>query len=125
MRELTIQANPLSEQIQHIVQIDRFPDMDLIFRLRHVVKQKFQDHGAAEAAAFNLEVGEAHGQICILNIVDSDESRIFHGFGDAVAFITVRRDADMIGAVFTETLAADVFVAGFPVIAAEPAAFVA
>ena len=99
--------------------------MDLIRRLGHVVKQKFQDQRAAEAAALNLEMGEAHGQIGSLNVVNADEARILHGFGKTVALAAVRRDADVIEAVFAEALAADVFIAGFSVIAIEPAAFVA
>ena len=99
--------------------------MNLIFRFGHVVEQKFQDQGAAEAASLDLEMGEAHGQVSVFDIVDADEAWILHGLGEAITLASVRRDTDVIGAIFAETLAADVFIAGFAVIAAEPATLIA
>lgn len=45
-----------SEKIQHAVQIDSFPNMDLVLGFGQVAEQEFKDHGAAKAAAFDLEV---------------------------------------------------------------------
>ena len=47
---------PRSEQIQRIFQIDFFPDAQLVFRLRQIMEQKFQNQSAAEAAALDLEM---------------------------------------------------------------------
>ena len=114
-----------SKQVKHAVQIYRFTDVNLILRLGHVVEQEFQNHGAAETTALDLEIGKSHGYINILNVIDTDERRVLHRLGKAVALITIRRNADVVGAVFTETLAADIFITGLAVIAAEPAALVA
>ena len=38
------------EQIQRTVQVDFFAHFELVLGLGHVVKQKFQDDGAAEAS---------------------------------------------------------------------------
>ena len=46
----------LSKQIQHTVQIDFFSDMYLVFRLGHVIEQKFQYQGAAESSAFYFKI---------------------------------------------------------------------
>ena len=54
-----------SEQIQHTVQVNCLPDGKLILGLCHVVEQKFQNQGAAQAPALQLEMGKAHGQIDI------------------------------------------------------------
>ena len=114
-----------SEQIQHTVKIYRFADVELILRLGHVVDQELQYHGAAESPALNLEVGKSHWHIGTLNVIDTDERGILHSLGKAVAIVAVGRNADMVGAVLAEALAADVFIAGLAVIAAEPAAFIA
>ena len=96
-----------------------------MFWLCHVVKQKFQDEGAAKASAFNLELGKAGGGVNVLNVVDSDEARIFHGVGKAVAVLCAWRSADVILAVFTQVFSTYVLVAFFAVGAAKPAAFIA
>ena len=96
-----------------------------MFRFGQVVEQKFQDEGAAEAAAFNFKVTESLRGVNILDIIDSDKARIFHGIGEPIAAPCVRRCANMISAVFAKVLAAHVFVAFFAVSAAKPAAFIA
>lgn len=45
-----------SEQIQHTVQIDFFSDMYLVFRLGHVIEQKFQYQGTAESSSFYFKI---------------------------------------------------------------------
>lgn len=45
-----------SEQIQHVIQIDFLPDAQVVFRLCQIIKQKFQDQGAAQTAAFDFEM---------------------------------------------------------------------
>ena len=112
------------KQIQHTVQIDCFPDVNLIFRLGHVIEQKFQNHGAAKPAAFDFEIGKAHGEVNISNILNADKARIGHGFGEPIPFIAAGSGAMVIFAVFSQILAADSFIAILPVGAAEPAAFV-
>ena len=39
-----------------MIQIDRFPHRKLILRLRQIVKQKFQDQGAAKSPAFDRDM---------------------------------------------------------------------
>ena len=46
----------LSKQIQHTVQIDFFSDMYLVFRLGHVIEQKFQYQGTSESSAFDFKI---------------------------------------------------------------------
>ena len=46
----------LSKQIQHTVQIDFFSDMYLVFRLGHVIEQKFQYQGTAESSSFYFKI---------------------------------------------------------------------
>ena len=72
-----------SEQIQHVVQINFFPDAELAVRLRQVIEQELQNQGASEPAAFDFEIGKAHRQVCILNVRNSNEAGIFHGAGKA------------------------------------------
>lgn len=79
-----------SEQIQHTVKIYRFADVELILRLGHVVDQELQYHGAAESTAFDLEIGKAHWQIGVLNVIYADERGVLHRFGKAVALVAVR-----------------------------------
>ena len=114
-----------SIKIQHTVQINCFSDVDLILWLGHVVEQKFQNHRTAEAAALDFEVGEAHRKIAALNSVDADERGIRHRLRETVALTAVECYTNMVGTGFAKTLAADVFVAGFAVIAAEPTTLVA
>ena len=66
-----------SEQIQHVVQINFFPDAQLILRLCHVVKQKFQYQRAAQSPPLDLEVGKAAGQINFADIPGPDEAGVF------------------------------------------------
>lgn len=42
-------ASESSKQIQRIIQIDFLPDAKLVFRLVHVIEQKFQNQRAAKA----------------------------------------------------------------------------
>ncbi len=46
----------LSKQIQHTVQINFFSDMYLVFRLGHVIEQKFQYQGTAESSSFYFKI---------------------------------------------------------------------
>ena len=46
----------LSKQIQHTVQIDFFSDMYLVFRLGHVIEQKFQYQGTAKSSSFYFKI---------------------------------------------------------------------
>ena len=69
-----------SEKVQHIVQIDFLPYLKLILGLRHIIEQEFQDQGAAQPPAFNLEMGKAHWQVGVHNIVGADESGVCHCF---------------------------------------------
>ena len=67
-----------SEQVQHTVQIDLFPDMEMILRSGHIIKKKFQNQGTAQSPPFYLEIGKSHGLIDFHNILYADESRTFH-----------------------------------------------
>ena len=113
------------KQIQHTVQIDCFPDVNLIFRLGHVIEQKFQNHGAAKPAAFDFEIGKAHGEVNISNVLNADKARIGHGFGEPIPFIAAGSGAMVIFAVFSQILSADSFIAIRSVGAAGLVAFVA
>ena len=115
----------LSKQVQHTVKIDFFSDMYLVFWSGHVIEQKFQNQSASEPAAFDFEIGKAHRKVRILNVLDADEARIFHGAGKAVAIFCVRRFAMVLRGGFSEIFPTDGLVAGTPVLAAKPAAFVA
>ena len=96
-----------------------------MFGLCHVVKQKFQDEGATEAATFDFKVLESYRSVYVLNVLNSDETGILHGIGKAVAPLSCGRDADVVFAAFAEAFLAHVLVAIFAVIAAEPATFIA
>ena len=99
--------------------------MDLVLRFGHVVEQKFQNHGTTETPSFNFKIGKAHGEISVLNVLNADKARIGHGFGEPIALIAAGRDAMVILAAFSQILATDTLIAVFPVVAAEPAAFIA
>ena len=99
--------------------------MDLVLWLGHVIQQKFQNHGTTEASAFDFEIGKAHGEVNVPNVLDADEARIGHGFGEPIALVAAGRDAMVILAAFSQILATDTLIAVFPVVAAEPAAFIA
>ena len=113
------------EQIQRAVQVDFFAHLELVLGLGHVVKQKFQDDGAAEATPFDFEVLESRGRIYVLDVVNPDKSRVLHRVGETVASLRCGRDAFMVCAIFAEAFAAYVLVAGLAVVTAEPAAFIA
>ena len=68
----------VSEKIQHAVEIDFLAYRQMVLRLCHVVQQKFQQQRAAEAAALDLEMRKAHGQIRVPDVRCADEARIFH-----------------------------------------------
>ena len=93
--------------------------------LCHVIKQKFQNEGTAEAAAFNFEMSESCGGVDVLDVLDSNKAGILHRIGKAVAPLGCGRDAYMVFAVFAETFLAHVLVAFFAVVAAEPTTFIA
>ena len=99
--------------------------MELKFGFDHVKKQKFQDDGAAQAAAFDFEMAEPLRLVNVPDVIDSDKAGIFHGIGKAITPLGVRRDANVVLAIFAEVLLAHVFIAIFPVRAPEPAAFIA
>ena len=112
------------KQIQHTIQIHCLPDVKMVFRLCHVVQQKFQHNGAAQSPPLNLEIGKAHGGIHLPDVADADKAGIFHGFGEAVALPAAGGGADVF-AVFPQGFAADRLIALPPLGAAEPAALIA
>ena len=61
--------------------------MDLVLRFGHVIQQKFQDQGTSQPAAFDLEVGKAHGEVNFPNVLGADKARICHGFGEPIPLI--------------------------------------
>ena len=67
-----------SEQIQHTVKINLFTDSNLIFRLRKVIKQKFEIDSTSESSAFYFEIRKTEGQIGVDDVIDTDKCRIFH-----------------------------------------------
>ena len=99
--------------------------MDLVLWLGHVIEQKFQNHGAAEASAFDFEIGKTHGEVNVSNVLGADKTRICHGFGEPIAFIASGSGAMVIFASLSQILTADIFIAFLSIGAAEPAAFVA
>ena len=99
--------------------------MDPVFRLCYVKKQKLQQQGAAQFPALNLEVGKAHGQVNIMDIPGADKPGIFHCPGEPVTLLAAGGGAAVVGAGKPQIFPADVFVAGFPLPAAEPAALIA
>ena len=43
--------------------------MQLIFRLRHIIKQKFKNQRTSKPASFNLKIRKSHGHVNILYII--------------------------------------------------------
>ena len=84
-----------------------------------MIEQKLQNQRAAKAAAFDLEMGKAHGQIAVHNVVDADAPGVCHRPGKAIAAVGVRRSAMVLGKVLPEVLPADRFIALLPVLAAK------
>lgn len=115
----------VSEQIQHTIQINCLSDMELVLWFYHVVEQKLQNQGTAEAAALDFEVGKAHGQVDITDVINADKARIFHSLGEAIALAAARSIAMVLRAVFTEIPAADILIAGLSVHTAKPTALIA
>ena len=113
------------EQIQRTVQVDFFAHLELVLGPGHVVKQEFQDDGAAEAAALDFEMAEPCGRVHILDVVNPDKAGVLHRVGKTVAPFGSGRDAFVVLAVFAEALAAHVLVAVLAVVTTEPAAFIA
>ena len=74
-----------SEQVQGVVQIQGLPDVDMVLRAGQIVQQELQQQGGAQAAALDLELGKAHGEINVPDIVHADEAGVLHGLGEAVA----------------------------------------
>ena len=113
------------KEIQHIVQIDFFPDVQLIPGFRHIVEQELQNQRTAKSPPLDLELGKSHGQVDIFYGVRTDKSRIGHRFGKQIAALCIRSRAVMLRAAFSEIFAADVFIAVFSVCTAYITAFVA
>ena len=44
------------KQVERIIEIYLFPDMDMIFWPCHVIKQELEQQGAAQPAALYLEI---------------------------------------------------------------------
>ena len=84
-------SNESLKQVQRAVEVDFFADLELVFGFGHVIEQKFQDEGTTQAAAFDFKVAESLRAVHVLNVIDSDESGIFHGVREAVAAPCVRR----------------------------------
>ena len=116
-------AQPLKE-VQHVVQIDRLPDVDLILRPGQIIEQKLQHQRAAQPAPFQLEIGKAQRQIALPDVRSADEPGVFHRLGKAVALLRAGGGAPMF-ADLPQIFAADGFVAAPALGAAEPAALVA
>ena len=60
-----------------------------------------------------------------MNVLDSDETGIFHRVGKAVASLGCGRDADVVFAAFAEAFLAHILVTFFAVVATEPTTFIA
>ena len=114
-----------SKQIQHVIQIYTFSDMQVIFRLCHIIKEKFQNQGAAKSPTFNFKIGKSHWQVDIFYIVYSDKPRICHCLRKTIAVICIRSNAGMVRTVFSKIFATDNFVTKFPVLTTNKAAFIA
>ena len=99
--------------------------MELKFGFDHVKKQKFQDDGAAQAAAFDFEMAEPLRLVNVPDVIDSDKAGIFHGIGKPVAPLGFRRGTNVVFLSFAKVLLAHFFISIFPVRAPEPAAFIA
>ena len=116
--------SPWLKKIQHIIQIYMLSHMNLIFRLRHIIKQKFKNQCTSKPASFNLKIRKSHWKVNILDCLYSNKSRILHGFGKAISLLRFRCRTVMFP-IFSKILAADRFITGFPVLTAKPAAFIA
>ena len=99
--------------------------MNVVLRAGQIVQQELQQQGGAQAAALDLELGKAHGEINVPDIVHADEAGVLHGPGEAIAPGGVRGGAAVDGTLHAQVLPADGPVAGGPVPAAEGAALVA
>ena len=84
-------SNESLKQVERAVEVDFFADLELEFGFGHVIEQKLQDNGAAEAAAFDFKVAEPLRGVHVLDVVDSDKAGAFHGVREAVAVPCVRR----------------------------------
>ena len=89
------------------------------------MQEEFEDQGAAEAAAFDFEVGKAGGKVGIFYVADAYEGGIFHGGRETVAGRGADGGTVVIGGFLAQVFAAYAFVAGFPCAAGDRAAFVA
>ncbi len=99
--------------------------MNLIFRLRHIIKQKFKNQCTSKPASFNLKIRKSHWHVNILYIIYTDESGIFHCLGKAVTVTAIRRSTVKLRGRISEILTADGFITSLSVLTAEPAAFIA
>ena len=99
--------------------------MQLVFRLYHVVKQKFQYQCTAKPPALYLKLGKACGQVPLPDVLHPNKSGAAHRLGKAVALGGIRGGAAVVRAVLAQILAADRLVAALALGAAEPAALVA
>ena len=88
--------SPWLKKIQHIIQIYMLSHMNLIFRLRHIIKQKFKNQCTSKPASFNLKIRKSHWHVNILYIIYTDESGIFHCLGKAVTVTAIRRSTVLI-----------------------------
>ena len=70
-----------SKQIQRVIQIDRLPDVQLIFRPGHVMQQKFQNQRTPSPRPSILKWENPHRQIDVLNVAHADKPRIGHRSG--------------------------------------------
>lgn len=61
--ESAAQVAGFGEQIQHVVQMDFLPDLQLVFGFCQVVEQKLLHQRAAQSAVLALEMVKPHGQI--------------------------------------------------------------
>lgn len=117
--------SPWLKKIQHIIQIYMLSHMNLIFRLRHIIKQKFKNQCTSKPASFNLKIRKSHWHVNILYIIHTDESGIFHCLGKAVTVTAIRRSTVKLRGRISEILPADGFITSLSVLTAEPAAFIA
>jgi gamma-glutamyl-gamma-aminobutyrate hydrolase PuuD len=99
--------------------------MNLVLRLGQKKEQKFQNQSTAQPAAFDFEIGKAHGEVNVPNVLGADKARIGHGFGEPIALIAAGGGAMVIFAAFSQILAADILIAFLSVSAVEPTAFIA
>ena len=79
-------VQPLKE-VQHVVQIDRLPAVDLILRPGQIIEQKLQHQRAAQAATFQLEIGKTQLQLALPDVRSADDPVVFHRLVKAVALL--------------------------------------